>query len=1074
MSVRPADMHDAVHAALCEAEGHGAPTSGTFRRLLMALRIPFSDDTVRHLFARCDADSNGRLSPAEFQVFAADYPRLVECLYYRLADRDTQGAHEDAVQRAEQRALELEAAVQEARAAAAAAREAAAAAGESLHAQQQGLDAARARERRDAELAEAERAGGALGAREASLVAGALDHTAAGICAEKREQHYASVSEAELAAFGEQLAAAWESKEGDLVDELVANLRAPEASSRSKLAIVAEAARHLASTRQADYPSRNRLELLCMALYTMAGPDIDALMTFDDAPTYDEADPKKWNDYVGKVGNKRNAAIFSTINWALRTAPDPKQKGSESWQQAWEGCRNWVKYICLLLAICLQDSAGADGSELYRGLAGLPAPVFDAHRGVPPGATICWPAASSCALDRQVSESYIRGDAANATKQAGGAIMFVIRQAAKGILLQKISKYPKESEKLLPPLSSLVVDRVGDGGHIAPGVLQIEAKVADLCRAVPDGFVQKVLAASDRSAERLATALVSHYEDELTAQVGALEEEKQASRRAAAEVLRTEREVERQQRRIIAAQRDAASAEQRLAELLKLVEEQRADIVKRERTLADFSAALAEHERQKSAADAAEQLARARVAEQERAVRAAEEALAAARHKGEERRKEAEAKAAHTQEERQEEEERTKACERELLAAQADEAKMRALQDRAARELSEQRKLLGELQAEAEAFRRRRADLDEQEGGFLGQEVRIVEQRSALRQKERKHQSDLQDFDTRWRPVSPLARTGPARTAQRDGAASERRSVLRGEPGGADLRRATSAPPRVRVAASQDPQHPAAAGGGPRGSALRQRPQGAGSATPRAASEPAEPPETALMLQLRERDATIAQLQRQLQQLARQPQDPRSPSPAPPPPADPPSPQRLDAGWPRMAAAREHHLQLVQQQLQGQQQRQAPPARAPFPGPAAQPVATSLPASHPPSAMGPAVVPPPPGSVRRLLPPAASMSVFSGGRPHATAWPSARSDASPSPSVGPAPARVPLMPPPAAVPGSWAARSGGQGALPGGQLPRSGSGSAPAHLYAESRISRLAGEASASRADRTLYSGGMR
>ena len=35
------------------------------------------------------------------------------------------------------------------------------------------------------------------------------------------------------------------------------------------------------------------------------------------------------------------------------------------------------------------------------------------------GDPLRWVATSSCALDRSVSEAYIRGDAANATKQCG-------------------------------------------------------------------------------------------------------------------------------------------------------------------------------------------------------------------------------------------------------------------------------------------------------------------------------------------------------------------------------------------------------------------------------------------------------------------------------------------------------------------------------------------------------------------------------------------------------------------------------------------------------------------------------
>eukprot|EP01059_Diplonema_ambulator_P010341 TRINITY_DN20339_c0_g1_i1.p1 TRINITY_DN20339_c0_g1~~TRINITY_DN20339_c0_g1_i1.p1 ORF type:complete len:718 (+),score=161.18 TRINITY_DN20339_c0_g1_i1:44-2155(+) len=251
------------------------------------------------------------------------------------------------------------------------------------------------------------------------------------------------------------LASTYHDKPGDLLDELANNLVAPKElnTSSQKTQLLAVAAYHLHETKGRCYPSRSPLDLLVMSLYTMTGPDIDTLFTFSDVPDFD-TQREEWDAYGGRHPD-RNKAIFSEINWAMRTATLPPNLADSAWQTLFK----WCKYICVITG--LSSIVGASPStELARGLAGLPQWVVEKHRKLKKGDHINWPSPSSCALDRKVSEAYIRGDAANAVKAEGHSILFILRRMKWGIPLQDISKYPKESEVLVPPLSVLVVEDV--------------------------------------------------------------------------------------------------------------------------------------------------------------------------------------------------------------------------------------------------------------------------------------------------------------------------------------------------------------------------------------------------------------------------------------------------------------------------------------------------------------------------------------------------------------------------------------------------------------------------------------
>eukprot|EP01059_Diplonema_ambulator_P033010 TRINITY_DN6733_c0_g1_i1.p1 TRINITY_DN6733_c0_g1~~TRINITY_DN6733_c0_g1_i1.p1 ORF type:complete len:379 (+),score=67.27 TRINITY_DN6733_c0_g1_i1:855-1991(+) len=100
---------------------------------------------------------------------------------------------------------------------------------------------------------------------------------------------------------------------------------------------------------------------------------------------------------------------------------------------------------------------------LYRGFGGQTDDSYNAMTG---SGTLTWPAFSSCALDRNVSVSYIDGTAANSAAKDGSAVLFVIDKVPRGQPLWHISQYPDEKELLLPPLTKFVVTRTTESDEL--------------------------------------------------------------------------------------------------------------------------------------------------------------------------------------------------------------------------------------------------------------------------------------------------------------------------------------------------------------------------------------------------------------------------------------------------------------------------------------------------------------------------------------------------------------------------------------------------------------------------------
>ncbi|KAJ9448135.1 hypothetical protein DIPPA_25213 [Diplonema papillatum] len=541
--------------------------------------------------------------------------------------------------------------------------------------------------------------------------------------------------------FGQKLMDIWYNKQGSILDELLANLKSPASSTKQKR--LATAGHALFDVHGKDYPGLCVLELLSLHLYTMAAPDVDGLMGFSDAPEYDEGDKAKWEAY-----RSRNPVVFRTMNWALRTA-------AEGREESWRVVQTWVRVIVLLMALASEPQPHP---RLARGLAALPPQVLKEHLAKAPGDALFWPAASSCAVDPAISRSYIEGTSANATQSAGtdeGAILFVVDDSGSGVDLQKISKYPKEAEVLLPPLTELFVEHAKPGGpHDRSSTASSRALESDAGAGAPAGGKpayaemrlrwasvagQKQLkqlcndAREDarRASEELAPFLAAAGDAVHRARCGVAAEEARKCREAVAHRESVRRRIDGIGAEIDRKADSVAAARDRLEELLRLVEQQKqciADLEGEKAALHATSSAFQQDFRHAQAAvndaEQARDEAQKRAAELQPAAeesRAAQEqeALQASQDVADKKREAGNAKLAY----------------REALVYEEDVRRYKASAEQKASEAEEQ--------ATAVATDLGEASEADNNIVLIEQEVRVCEQRDALRRNEISHKMQL-------------------------------------------------------------------------------------------------------------------------------------------------------------------------------------------------------------------------------------------------------------------------------------------------------------------------------------------
>ena len=266
------------------------------------------------------------------------------------------------------------------------------------------------------------------------------------------------------------------SKKGDVIDELISNLRSPHPRGsaehkREALQRLSIMGKLMYEKVKSQFPDLHVVDVVMMWLYTAHGTNIDSLMGFtvppypDDntTPDYNEKN-KQWKQYCSdhhtedhnSENRTRNGAIFGDINWALR------QEGSngEKNPKAAMLIRKWCKYTTALMATLSAKQKTAQ--RIFRGFGGQSGDAFNHFMKIAPGSTIMWPAFSSCAIDREVAISYIDGTAANSTITIGKAFIFHIDNATFGMPMSAISAYPAETEHTLPMAELVVTDSFSD------------------------------------------------------------------------------------------------------------------------------------------------------------------------------------------------------------------------------------------------------------------------------------------------------------------------------------------------------------------------------------------------------------------------------------------------------------------------------------------------------------------------------------------------------------------------------------------------------------------------------------
>eukprot|EP01061_Rhynchopus_euleeides_P016488 TRINITY_DN27787_c0_g1_i1.p1 TRINITY_DN27787_c0_g1~~TRINITY_DN27787_c0_g1_i1.p1 ORF type:complete len:824 (+),score=270.27 TRINITY_DN27787_c0_g1_i1:326-2473(+) len=274
----------------------------------------------------------------------------------------------------------------------------------------------------------------------------------------------------------------YEEKPGDVISELVANLRFPPQlrTRHQKRRSLARIVRSLEERARAA--GVNPVEAMVLRQYTQKPMDIDRDVGWPDVPMpprgpQDLAARLAVSEYESRCSDwdwskvlsdpeRRNGSLFGPVCAALR------DQGPNGTLNAWSEAvlRKWIKWLFAIAAVTtrVSDTGGSSEAVLYRGLGagGLPESTVLSHRCMPQGCCLTWPALSSLSYDCEQSTAYMYGRAINANNRPNperpGTILFSIRGVDTGLPLAKLSQYPEEDEVLLGPLMTFEVEEVSE------------------------------------------------------------------------------------------------------------------------------------------------------------------------------------------------------------------------------------------------------------------------------------------------------------------------------------------------------------------------------------------------------------------------------------------------------------------------------------------------------------------------------------------------------------------------------------------------------------------------------------
>eukprot|EP01062_Namystynia_karyoxenos_P003958 TRINITY_DN1139_c0_g1_i5.p1 TRINITY_DN1139_c0_g1~~TRINITY_DN1139_c0_g1_i5.p1 ORF type:complete len:1567 (+),score=593.71 TRINITY_DN1139_c0_g1_i5:150-4703(+) len=253
--------------------------------------------------------------------------------------------------------------------------------------------------------------------------------------------------------WGLALAKAWYNKSGDVLDELLGNLKGPasEGEQLSTLSILSEVCHQLRVQCGAGHPGKAMVSLFGLALQTMEPADIDRALGFADAPTIGTPE---WDSYPPSA---RNASVHSEL----------QQVGSPGAS----GFAKWTKLLALLIAVSapLQEAEAGLVRHAVQGPDQLGALRQQQ------GKQLLWPAPARCS-------------AAGTPAPSGTTVTYIIAGLREGISVGDFAQHPSGPPFIVPPLSIFSVTGIDEGDPLvvhlqARGQLHTSDQVLrDLCR----------------------------------------------------------------------------------------------------------------------------------------------------------------------------------------------------------------------------------------------------------------------------------------------------------------------------------------------------------------------------------------------------------------------------------------------------------------------------------------------------------------------------------------------------------------------------------------------------------------
>ncbi|KAJ9458968.1 hypothetical protein DIPPA_65533 [Diplonema papillatum] len=263
---------------------------------------------------------------------------------------------------------------------------------------------------------------------------------------------------AEMKAFSEKLQKWYDEKPGDIVTEMLDNLRFP--SKRDSLNLLGTLSRALSSEDILGSLGKVSLvELLVLRQYTQRPIDLDRDLLWSAVPVGASAAEKQkyesthtnWNWQTSLNG--RNGSIIASVVAAIQDqAPGGRQ---EVWSEYM--LRKWIKWFWTAAAVSAQPNKTSEEGSLTKvlQLSNVTPTTLETCLGLCKGDHVTWPELTS--VHRVVSATF-----PNSLTRAEfpNTITFWLTGIKAGRDLQALSQYPSEDEYILSPFTILQVTNI--------------------------------------------------------------------------------------------------------------------------------------------------------------------------------------------------------------------------------------------------------------------------------------------------------------------------------------------------------------------------------------------------------------------------------------------------------------------------------------------------------------------------------------------------------------------------------------------------------------------------------------